>query len=208
MAASAPPPGNLDPSLETAWHPVALGRELRPGGWLQVRLLGRTWTVRRTGSGLVADPAPAGVRERFGVLWLAPAEPAGPPLGFPELLDRRRVGGWLPPLRSAAPAGLIVGALGENADVVGASAGQLRNMATDGRPLQLLIGHGDGAESRVAVFAMQPEDADSTRVYARLMLSAGRGRPLPAPAAVVEEMAALHDRLERLLLAAAARTAA
>src|SRR3954451_24630708 len=33
--------GNLEPALERAWHPVALSSELRPGGWLQVRLLGR-----------------------------------------------------------------------------------------------------------------------------------------------------------------------
>src|SRR5437764_695522 len=32
--------GNLDPSLEHAWHPVARSIELRRGGWLQVRLLG------------------------------------------------------------------------------------------------------------------------------------------------------------------------
>src|SRR5437764_3369051 len=28
--------GNLDRSLEHAWHPVAMARELRTGGWLQV----------------------------------------------------------------------------------------------------------------------------------------------------------------------------
>src|SRR5919107_71334 len=56
-ATGTPPPpagpvfGNLDPSLEHAWHPVALSRELRPGGWLQVRLLARNWTLRREGSG-------------------------------------------------------------------------------------------------------------------------------------------------------------
>ena len=68
--------GNLDPSLEHAWHPVALSRELRPGGWLQVRLLGRNWMLRRDGTALTADPPAFGVRERFGVIWLAPAEPA------------------------------------------------------------------------------------------------------------------------------------
>jgi hypothetical protein len=43
---------------------------------------------------------------------------------------------------------------------------------------------------------LQPEDADSTRIYARLLLSAGPGRPLPAPSAVVEEMSRLHRKLE------------
>src|SRR5215213_1042204 len=46
--------GNLDPSLEHAWHPVALARELHPGGWLQVRLLGRNFLLRREGSALIA----------------------------------------------------------------------------------------------------------------------------------------------------------
>src|SRR5215212_5522481 len=59
--APAPPPhgpvfGNLDPSLEHAWHPVALSRELRPGGWLQVRLLGRNWVLRRDGAEVTAEP--------------------------------------------------------------------------------------------------------------------------------------------------------
>ena len=96
---------NLDPSLENAWHPVALSRELRPGGWLQVRLLGRNWMLRRDGDELAADPPAFGVRERLGVIWLAPAEPADVDLEVPEAVDRRFVSGWLPPLRSPGPAG-------------------------------------------------------------------------------------------------------
>ena len=105
---SAPPGpvfGNLDPSLEHAWHPVALSRELRPGGWLQVRLLGRNWMLRREGPELSADPPAYGVRERLGVIWLAPAEPADEALEVPEASDRRFVSRWLPPLRSPGPAG-------------------------------------------------------------------------------------------------------
>jgi phenylpropionate dioxygenase-like ring-hydroxylating dioxygenase large terminal subunit len=96
---------NLEPSLAHAWHPVALSRELRPGGWLQVRLLGRNWLLRRDGADVVADPPAYGVRERLGVIWLAPDEPADTDLEVPELLDRRFVPGWLPPLRSPGPAG-------------------------------------------------------------------------------------------------------
>ncbi|MEX5721285.1 Rieske 2Fe-2S domain-containing protein [Geodermatophilus maliterrae] len=102
--------GNLDPSLEHAWHPVALARELRPGGWLQVRLLGRTWSLSRTGEELSADPPAWGVRERFGVVWLAPAEPRDVPLELPEDDDRRFVRGWLPPTRSPGPAGPLADA--------------------------------------------------------------------------------------------------
>jgi phenylpropionate dioxygenase-like ring-hydroxylating dioxygenase large terminal subunit len=97
--------GNLDPSLAHAWHPVALSRELRAGGWLQVRLLGRNWLLRREGAGLAADPPASGVRERFGVIWLAPEEPADVALEVPEAGDRRFVSRWLPPLRSPGPAG-------------------------------------------------------------------------------------------------------
>jgi phenylpropionate dioxygenase-like ring-hydroxylating dioxygenase large terminal subunit len=109
--APAPPdPGgtvfdNLDPSLEHAWHPVALSRELRPGGWLQVRLLGRNWTLTRDGDALSAAPPAYGVRERLGVIWLAPAEPAEDLLDVPEAADRRFVLGWMEPVRSPGPAG-------------------------------------------------------------------------------------------------------
>jgi phenylpropionate dioxygenase-like ring-hydroxylating dioxygenase large terminal subunit len=99
---------NLDPSLERAWHPVALSRELRPGGWLQVRLLGRNWMLRRDGTELSTEPPAFGVRERIGVIWLAPAEPADEPLDVPEAGDRRFVSRWLPPLRSPGPAGPMV----------------------------------------------------------------------------------------------------
>ena len=109
--APAPPdPGgpafdNLDPSLEHAWHPVALSRELRAGGWLQVRLLGRNWMLSRDGEHLSAELPAFGVRERFGVIWLAPAEPADVALEVPEAHDRRFVPGWMVPVRSPGPAG-------------------------------------------------------------------------------------------------------
>jgi phenylpropionate dioxygenase-like ring-hydroxylating dioxygenase large terminal subunit len=99
---------NLDPSLEHAWHPVALSRELRPGGWLQVRLLGRNWTLRRDGDGLAADPPAFGVREALGLIWLAPAEPADVRLEVPEAVDRRFVTGVMQPVRSPGPAGPLV----------------------------------------------------------------------------------------------------
>src|SRR4051794_619136 len=103
-APAGPVFGNLHPSLEHAWHPVALTRELRPGGWLQVRLLGRTWTLRRTATGITTEPAAFGVQELFGVVLLAPAEAPGPALDAPELVDRRFVSGWGPPVRAAGPA--------------------------------------------------------------------------------------------------------
>src|SRR4051812_36474118 len=100
--------GNLDPSLEHAWHPVAMSRELRPGGWLQVRLLGRNWMLRREGDEVSAEPPAFAVRERLGVIWLAPAEPADVPLDVPGAGDRRFISNWLSPLRSPGPAGPMV----------------------------------------------------------------------------------------------------
>src|SRR3954469_9075502 len=102
---SGPVFGNLDPSLEHAWHPVARTTELRPGGWLQVRLLGRNWMLHRGPDGVSADPPAHGVVERLGLIWLAPADPVDVPLEFPEDGDRAFVAGWLPPDRANGPAG-------------------------------------------------------------------------------------------------------
>jgi phenylpropionate dioxygenase-like ring-hydroxylating dioxygenase large terminal subunit len=130
-APAGPVFGNLDPSLEQAWHPVALCRELRPGGWLQVRLLGRTWMLRRDGRDVSADPPAFGVRERFGLVWLAPAEPVDVPLEVPEAGDRRFVSGWLPPERAPGPAG----PLADNfLDVAHVPVVHARTRAHDGPP--------------------------------------------------------------------------
>lgn len=224
--------GNLDPALDHAWHPVALGRELRPGGWLQVRLLGRTWALRRTPQGPAVDPPAAGVREHLGLLWLAPAQPVDQPLEVPELTDRRFVSGWLPPVRSAGPAGPLADALLDTAHVPFVHGGPADPSVTDvleepggftavleyadpagpsARSVErrrLVVGYRAPFQLRLrqelprsgvvstALFLLQPEDPDSTRVYARLLLSAGSGRPLPAPSTVVQEMADVHRMLE------------
>ncbi|TFV87149.1 Rieske 2Fe-2S domain-containing protein [Blastococcus sp. CT_GayMR16] len=125
---------NLDPSLEHAWHPVALSRELRPGGWLQVRLLGRNWTLRRDGDALVADPPAFGVRERLGLIWLAPSEPADVPLEVPEDVDRRFVTDWMQPVRSPGPAGPLADTF------LDATHGPFVHAATIGLPDQAEVG--------------------------------------------------------------------
>jgi phenylpropionate dioxygenase-like ring-hydroxylating dioxygenase large terminal subunit len=132
---------NLDPSLEHAWHPVALSRELRPGGWLQVRLLGRNWMLRREGAELSTEPPAFGVRERLGVIWLAPAEPADELLDVPEAGDRRFVSSWLPPLRSPGPAGPMIDTF------LDATHGPFVHAST--------IGASDSAE--VAPYRIEPE---------------------------------------------------
>jgi phenylpropionate dioxygenase-like ring-hydroxylating dioxygenase large terminal subunit len=242
-----PPPsgpvfGNLDPSLESAWHPVALSRELRPGGWLQVRLLGRNWMLRRTRGGGVSADAPAySVRERFGVIWLAPAEPADVSLELPEAGDRRFVTGWLPPLRSPGPAGPLadnfldvahfpfvhastfgaadqteVPAYEVTEEKGGFSSVQEQwcdnpqdpEVALGGRPLRqrrratyvyrapfqlrLRLEFLDSLAVTTILFLLQPEDADSTRIYTCLLLSAGPGQPLTSPGMVAAEVEFEH----------------
>jgi phenylpropionate dioxygenase-like ring-hydroxylating dioxygenase large terminal subunit len=223
---SGPVFGNLDPSLEHAWHPVALSRELRPGGWLQVRLLGRTWSLSRGPDGLVADPPAWGVRERFGVVWLAPAEPRDVPLELPEDGDRRFVRRWLPPARSAGPAGPLAdtfldaahspfvhasaaGAVEVPVPEVTPERGGFSSVQEHGeRParrvthvhrapfqLRLRLDLLDTGAATTVLFLLQPEDADSTRIYTCVLLSAGPGEPLPGP----DELAAAVAAEERLL---------
>jgi phenylpropionate dioxygenase-like ring-hydroxylating dioxygenase large terminal subunit len=234
---------NLDPSLEHAWHPVALSRELRTGGWLQVRLLGRTWTLFREDGAAQADPPAFGVRERLGVLWLAPAEPADVALEVPEAENRSFVSGWLPPLRSPGPAGpladtfldathgpfvhpttlaavpeiapyeLIREAGGfrsvqeqevDNPLDPGVAAGERplrqrrRTTYVLRAPFQLRLRQEflDTGATTTLLYLLQPEDADSTRIYVRLMLAAGPGQRLPAPATVVEQVALQQQVLE------------
>ena len=104
-APAGPVFGNLAPALEHAWHPVALSAELHEGGYVQVRLLGRNWTVHRHGGELDADPPAWGVTERHGVIWVAPAEPRDELIDVPESTDPAVTTAWLPPVRSGSPAG-------------------------------------------------------------------------------------------------------
>ncbi|MCV2490537.1 Rieske (2Fe-2S) protein [Geodermatophilus sp. YIM 151500] len=218
--------GNLDPSLARAWHPVALSRELRPGGWSQVRLAGRTWALRRTEGGLVAEPPAFDVGERYGIVWLAPEAPAAKPLRVPELTDRRFVVAHLQPERAAGPAAPLLDTLLDetHADVPPSGdpppvspadgavvdepggftavrepgpAESYRTTTVVRAPFQLRRRVEDprtGAVSTLVV-VLQPEDADSTRVYGCLFLSAGPGRPLPAPADVARAVAAQQAAL-------------
>jgi len=235
--------GNLDPSLRHAWHPVALSRELRTGGWLQVQLLGRTWTLFREDGVARADPPAFGVRERLGVLWLAPAEPADVPLEVPELDDRSTVGAWLPPLRSPGPAGPLadtfldathgpfvhpttIAAVPEigpyelirepggfrsvqeqevdnPADPqVGAGRRPLRQRRrttyVHRAPFQLRLRQEflDSGATTTLLYLLQPEDADSTRIYVCLVLAAGPGERLPAAATLAEQVALQQQVLE------------
>ena len=95
---------NLDPSLRSGWHPVALVAELPA----TAQLLGRTYTVTEDGAGTVrVEPPPAGVAERFGVVFVAPEPPRAPLLEVPEDADPGYAQGWLVPERSGSAAGVL-----------------------------------------------------------------------------------------------------
>jgi phenylpropionate dioxygenase-like ring-hydroxylating dioxygenase large terminal subunit len=97
---------NDDLRLSAAWHPVALATELGAAP-VDVRLLGQTWSLRRTpDGGVAAEPAPYAVTERWGLVWLAPERPRTDLFHDPDEEDASYVGEWLRPLRTPVAAGL------------------------------------------------------------------------------------------------------
>lgn len=208
---------NLHPALEHAWHPVALTGELRAGGYVQTRLLGRTWTVhRRPGGALDADPPAWGVAEHLGVVWIAPAQPQVELIDVPGPADPLTLSAWLPPVRSVAPAGLLADAFldaSHRSLVAPASPDATAPEVTHDRhgstgvheepgrrvthvhraPFQLLRRVEDLATGAVTTVLrlLQPEDADSTRVHTRVLLHRPDGSAdADALAAAVESAAA------------------
>lgn len=97
---------NLDPALRHAWHPVAVAEQLAEHRHA-VRLLGQDWTLWRSDGAVRAEPAPYGVLERWGLVWLAPERPVGELFDDPDSEDREYVGDWLPPARTNVSAGLV-----------------------------------------------------------------------------------------------------
>ena len=63
-------------------------------------LLGERYDLR-------AQPDVFGVRERWGLVWLAPAEPRTELFADADVEDAAYVGAWLPPARTPAPAGVV-----------------------------------------------------------------------------------------------------
>jgi phenylpropionate dioxygenase-like ring-hydroxylating dioxygenase large terminal subunit len=100
VAATAADPDDLltneDPALRRAWHPVALATE-EPG---EVMLLGDVYDLR-------GETKAFGVREKWGVIWLAPEEPVVDLFSDPDADDAAYVGAWLPPATSPAAAGVV-----------------------------------------------------------------------------------------------------
>jgi phenylpropionate dioxygenase-like ring-hydroxylating dioxygenase large terminal subunit len=100
VAATAGDPADLltneDPALRRAWHPVALA-SAEPG---EVTLLGELYDMR-------GETKAFGVRERWGLVWLAPEEPVVDLFPDADADDAAYVGAWLPPARTPVAAGVV-----------------------------------------------------------------------------------------------------
>jgi phenylpropionate dioxygenase-like ring-hydroxylating dioxygenase large terminal subunit len=98
---------NLDPALEHAWHPVAVATEVGVDP-LDIVLVGRSWSLRRDPDGTIRTPGGAhAVRERWGLIWLAPRPPVTDLFDDPDAEDAAFVGAWLPPARTNVSAGTV-----------------------------------------------------------------------------------------------------
>ena len=97
---------NTDPRLRRAWHPAALSTEVAGPAGLAVTVVGQQYTLRR-GAALTATPEPAGLVERWGMVWLAPEPPLVPLFDDPDAEDAGYVGAWLEPARTRVNAGFV-----------------------------------------------------------------------------------------------------
>jgi phenylpropionate dioxygenase-like ring-hydroxylating dioxygenase large terminal subunit len=97
---------NTDPRLRGAWHPAALSDEVGAEPY-EAMVIGLPYLLRRTGEGLVATPEPAGLTERWGMVWLAPEPPRTELFDDPDAEDADYVGAWLPPSRTEVNAGFV-----------------------------------------------------------------------------------------------------
>ncbi len=97
---------NTDPGLRPVWHPAALSAEVGPDGY-EALVVGQPYRLHRGPAGLTADPGPAGLAERWGVVWLAPDPPRTELFDEPDVEDAGYVGAWLPPARTTVNAGFV-----------------------------------------------------------------------------------------------------
>jgi vanillate O-demethylase monooxygenase subunit len=96
--------GNESAGLERAWYAVALSSEVAAEP-APVRLLGRDWVLERDGAELTAaGTPPAGLMERYGLVWLAPEEPVCDIPDFEEWDDPSFDRCWNQPRRTPAGA--------------------------------------------------------------------------------------------------------
>jgi nitrite reductase/ring-hydroxylating ferredoxin subunit len=187
---------NLDPALSRAWHPLALSDEVGVAPQL-VMLLGQLWTMRRWRGRAVADPIPYALRERWGLIWLAPREPLVEPIDDLCAPDAGTVSAWLPPVRTTSPAATVADHL--------LDAWHPHPAGYAHRPpFQLVFGGAESAARGSTLLCfVAPEQLASSRVYVRLVLHrrTGAGRPSRADLAgdLARELALTEAALAREL---------
>jgi phenylpropionate dioxygenase-like ring-hydroxylating dioxygenase large terminal subunit len=98
---------NDEPRLASAWHPVARAADLALHVASPVLLLGRTFEVTRLGSGVVLCSSGWGAVERYGLVWVALAEPVAPLPSIPEI-DEEGFGHDVLARRTRVSAGVLV----------------------------------------------------------------------------------------------------
>jgi vanillate O-demethylase monooxygenase subunit len=111
---------NDDAALAACWHPVARGADVGTTP-VRVRLLGHEWSIVRRpgpddGSHLAgwrdrygsSGTAPAALRERHGIVFLAPEPPRNELLDIPEADDPTFAHGELEVIEARAGAGLLL----------------------------------------------------------------------------------------------------
>jgi vanillate O-demethylase monooxygenase subunit len=193
---------NVDPALFRAWHPVAHRDEVGTAP-IQVMLVGRLWTLRRVSGRAVADPAPYGLCERWGLVWLAPGPPVVELFDDPDEADSRDAGAWLAPVRVPVPASTIVERLlagaGDAAQVRdepygfrGVQVGPRYRVSYVYRaPFHLLLGRADldSAAVRTLLCFVQPEHLTSSRIFTKLLLRGRDGLSRPSAAVLAHEIA-------------------
>jgi phenylpropionate dioxygenase-like ring-hydroxylating dioxygenase large terminal subunit len=155
---------NVDEALGHAWHPVALSAEVGEAP-RTVTLLGREWTVRRTGDGVHAEPEPHALTERWGLVWLAARPPLVDLFDDPDE-DDGYVGAWLPPATTTAPAGVVADNFLDVAHFPFVHAGTFGAGEEKVVPPYGVIEEPDGCRSIQVQWFDNPEDpgvADGTR---------------------------------------------
>jgi nitrite reductase/ring-hydroxylating ferredoxin subunit len=139
---------------------------------------GRCTLVPANGPGAPVPPGaclrrPAGIVERYGLIWLAPEEPLGDILPFPEWDDPAFDRSWAPPRRTPSDAAQLAANFLDASQTPALPPGQSSPLPpqVDSRVdhpaavVRLTFDVPPTGDRLAVLFACQPETRDSTRVY-------------------------------------------
>jgi phenylpropionate dioxygenase-like ring-hydroxylating dioxygenase large terminal subunit len=103
---------NTEPALRAGWHPVGRAADFSTEPTV-VDLLGQRWLLRLDAAGKPEaigwdEHPPHGVRQAWGLVWIAPDRPVADLLAAPELGSGGFADAWLPVFDTTAAAGLYL----------------------------------------------------------------------------------------------------